>query len=512
MKILSKYACAAILCIMASCGRKNDYRNALPEQAAAVASIDLPRLSTRASFDGKYNSPGLQRMKEILKSGLEGSGQLVDRIFADVSESGIDFSEKIYLFASEENAYMGLLAKVTSSSRLEDVIHSLTKEQLCQPVRDTDGCNWTILGKWLLAYSDDALLVLADNKWSDPSKLVRQASMWLRQEEGQGFVAKSDFQQLQSVQSDIACWLSLQLLPRKFITPLTMGLSASLDLKKTKAIVTLDFEKGRTIINVDPLITDDIVGKLVEKKIQSTGAIEGKYLDVFPSKTTFWMTANLKGKAFYQFLREIPATRKFFDYSNLPITLDFGRIIEAIDGEVSFAITDPMREEYILYADVNQTDFLKVFTDLRPILAKTNEMLFFESQVKDAYGLSVRNGSLINLRPGRKDFWFGVTNGRFYLTNNGKLVSQRVLGLSLRDMKWGTDVPGKRFFAVSSWNGMKAFETLMQKNVLTSVPKPISGLMDYLTIESVDGKHIHCVIEHKNSKQNLVQLLLNLPF
>ena len=465
MKILSKCACAALFFFLVSCGNKNTYWYALPEQSAAVASIDLPRMAARSELDGERGEAALNRMKEMVKSGLEGSGQLVDQIFEDASESGIDFKDKIYLFSSEESAVRGLLAKVRSSRKLEKVIHSFTKEQICQPIRETEGCHWTILGKLLLAYSDDALLVLSDNKWSDPSNLVRQASMWLRQEEGQGFAASKDFQQLQATHSDVACWASLQILPRNLITPFTMGLSAELDLKKIKAVTSLNFETGQIVMDIDPIVTDHIVKELGEKKNLSTDTIKGKYLDFFTVKTNFWTTAHIKGKQFYQFLREIPAVRKFFDYSELPITLDYGRIFEAIDGEVSFAITNPVRNKFIFYADVTQNKFLSLFTELRPMIEKTNGMMYFNECGKDAYCIVARDGSIMNLRPGLKVFWMGVKDGRFYFTNDEDLIDLHVLGLSLRDKKWGKRVTGQHFFAVSDWDSMKSFEMMLQISV-----------------------------------------------
>ena len=510
MKVIKNLACASLLFLLASCGSKTAYWNALPEESAAVATLDMSRLATRAGLDGKQGEVGVARLKDMIKSGLEGSGQLVDRVFADAAESGIDFKEKVYVFSSDENAVLGLLAKVTSSDKLYDVIKMLTKEQLCQPVRETDGCNWTVLGKWLLAYSDNALLVLSDNKWSDPSKLVRQASMWLRQEDGQGFASKGDFQTLQTTEADISVWASLQVLPRKVITPLTMGLSAELDLKKTKALTTINFEQGKTVIDVDPLVTDHIVKELMDKKTQSMSPIKGHHLDLFPTKTTFWMGAHLKGHEFYQFMRDIPAIRKFFDHSDLPVTLDYGRIFDAIDGDVSFTIADNTRGYYILWADVKQTDFLKFFTDLKPVIAKTNGLIMFEERGENDYCLATRDGTVMNLRPGVKIFWLGVKDGRFYLTNNDELINQRILGLSLRNKEWGKRVIGSNFFAVSDWNSLRVFEYFMQKDILKELPKAVPDIMDYVTIESPDGQHVRCVIKQNDKKHNLIQTLFQL--
>ena len=510
MKIFVKYACAALFFLFTSCGNNKEYWHALPQQSAAIASIDFPHLADRAGLNGKNGEYGLQRLKDMVKSGLEGSGQLVDRVFKDATESGIDFNNKLYVFLGEDNAYLGCLAKVSSSSKLENVINSFTKEQICQPIRETDGCNWTVLGKWLLAYSDDALLLLADNKWSDPSKLVRQASMWLRQEESQSFASNTDFPQLQNTQSDITLWTSLQLLPRKVISPLTMGVSAELDLKKIKAITTVNFEAGKTVVDVTPLVTDHIVRQLSDKKMQSMSQIKGNHLDLFPAKTAFWTTANIKGQKFYQFLREIPSIQKFFDYSDLPITLDYSRLFDAIDGDVSFAITDPRHKEFIFYADVKQTEFLNFFTDLRPMIEKTNGMLLLEERGKDAFCFATRNGSVMNLRPGIKIFWFGVKDGRFYFTNNEKLIDQHVLGLSLRNKEWGKHVPGMNYFAVTDWTSLRAFEYLLQKDFLKGVPDIVPSYINDILIESADGQQLRCTIEHKDKKQNLIQLLFQL--
>ena len=509
MKIFKKYACLAFICLLSSCGVEKDYWNALPEQSAAVVAIDLPKLAGRAGLNANDDDKGVRRLKEMVKSGLSGSGQLVDKIFADASASGIDLNQKLYLFSDEGNAILGLLAKVSSSSNLADLMKVLSKEQLCAPVRETEGCKWTVLGKWLVSYSDHALLILADNKWSDPSKLARQASMWLRQEDGQGFAAKSDFQELQSAQADLSAWTSLQLLPRKVLTPFTMGLSAEIDLKKVKAVTTVNFEDGKIVADIRPLITDKIMKGLAERKHNAMGTINGKYLDEFPLSTSLWATANLKGKQFYEFLREVPAIRKFFDHSDLPVTLDYGRIFNAIEGDVFFAVTTPEHAQFILWADVKQTDLLNVFTELRPMIEKSNGMLHFEERGKDAYCLATRDGSVMNLRQGPKIFWLGVKNGRFYLTNDEELIDRRVLGLSLGHKEWGRRVPGQMFCMHTDWKGLISFEYLVQQNMLQSIPKMIPQLTNTMTVESADGRQIRLEVGLNDKKQNLLHMLLN---
>lgn len=508
-KIIQNFLLSIMFVSFAGCDGGNDYTNALPEQAAAIVSLDLPRLAVRAGLEQGKGDAALHRVKQMIKSGLEGSGDWIDRIFSDPSEMGLSLNDKVYVFANDESAVTGILVKVVDSGRLESVIEALQKQQLCTALRETDGCRWTAMGKFLLAFSDDAFLLLADNKWSDPAKLVRQASSWLRQKENQGFAKKPDFQKLQEMTADISAWTSLQLLPRQVLMPLTMGWSAAFDWKQISAFSSICFEDGKVVSDIQLNIEDPLMKEWVEKKDHTLRGVKGTYLDAFPSKTPLWITANMKGQEFYSFLREIPAVRKYFDYSDLPVTLDYGRIFHAIDGDVSLAITDAMRGEFIVQAEVSQTEFLNVFTELRPVIAQTNGMISLVELGDNAYSLATVNGTLLNLRPGPKRFWFGVENGRFYFTNNEELINKRVLGLTLRDLKWGDRVPNKQMFMVAKWEGIRAFESLLQKHLLSSLHGTLSGLMDFMTIESVDGKHIHLEMIQKDLHRNLLYSLIH---
>lgn len=73
--------------------------------------------------------------------------------------------------------------------------------------------------------------------------MLHMASMLLRQTEKDGFTATSDFQQMKNQKGDIVLLSSLDLLPGEYVTPLTMGVSATLDLKNIKALSTISFEK-----------------------------------------------------------------------------------------------------------------------------------------------------------------------------------------------------------------------------------------------------------------------------
>ena len=102
--------------VLNSCS-DSDYINAIPASSTALISIDMPKMAETNHLEEKAG---------ILKSLLH-----VD----DVSDCGIDISEKLYLFeASDGN--LGLCAKVSSESDLEKWLNQLAdKQHLCTKVK-----------------------------------------------------------------------------------------------------------------------------------------------------------------------------------------------------------------------------------------------------------------------------------------------------------------------------------------------------------------------------------------
>ena len=257
--------------IMSACDKGSDYRNAIPSKSAAVVAVDLNSMSEKMGLSGeKVDRPLLDKLENMVKSGLTGSDALIEKIFDDGTESGLGLKDKIYLFAGEQAKMGGLLVKVTDRDKLEELLDVLKKQQLCSSVKEADGCRWAIVGDWLLAYSKSAFILVADNKGSDPESLVRQASMWLRQKDGEGFSASEDFTSIESKDGDIVMWTSLELLPQEAVYPLTMGVSAELKLKDVKALSVVDFQQGKTVVDIETMIADKVMKNILEKKQQVT--------------------------------------------------------------------------------------------------------------------------------------------------------------------------------------------------------------------------------------------------
>lgn len=260
-------------------------------------------------------------------------------------------------------------------------------------------------------------------------------------------------------------------------------------------------------MDVEMMVADKVMKGVLEKKQQVTDKIKGSYLDMFPSNTQFWATANIKGGEFYNFICENPSVRRYFEKSMIP--LDFRSIFSAISGDVALSMSGKDGKDFIAFADVTNDDFLKSFETLKSMAALSGGQVLLRNHGDNGYEFKTVDGSLVGLTPGYLELWIGVNNGKLYVTNKESLIDRRVLGLSLRNRTWGKRVEGQRFFMVSDLTSLdRLLELKKLKGSMASVLAFFGGL-DYLTVESADGSNVHIEIVMKDKNKNPLGALLN---
>lgn len=445
----------AVLLLLPACSGTTDYEKVLPEDAALVAAVDLRSVAAKSGLEGETGKPAVDRLAHLLKSGMEGSDGLIDKIMSDPRESGLSFTDKAYIFAGPRSAFAGVLMRTADHGRLTALLEMLEKQRVCEPLRESDGCTWTVMGKVLVAYNDDAFLAVMNSGGRDPQDMRHTAATWLRQERGESFAATGDFASMRQTEGDVVVFASLALFPERAVRPLAMGLSAELRREDVKALAAVRFEAGKLQADIRSLTTDKVMQEMASRYSEAVLPVAGSYLDAFPANTFGWATARVDGARLYRLLERHPAARRRFEHSAMP--LDFRAIFSAVKGDVSFAVTNPLYGEFIAHADVTDASFLQTIESLKPMIALTGGQMRLTDQGEHAYEFYAADGSALDMRPGPLRVWFGVKNGRLYLTNREDLTDRRVPGLTLRDTEWGKTVEGKRLSA--SLN----FGTLMQE-------------------------------------------------
>ena len=503
IKKLLKTTLVVSLLLLASCSPKTEYTHALPKNASVVVAMELDEMAQKAGLNESGGEKVVMKLKTLLKGGLQGeAAQLADRIIGQPSESGLSFDDKVYLFATPHAEALAVLAKVADEDKMESLLKVLEKESIANPLREESGCRWTQVGGALCAFNNGTFLLLQPSK-GDASGMKGTLLSLMRQEEGEGFASLPEFAKMETEGNDIASVLNLSVIPSEWTTPLRMGLSAEIRLEDIKYFVSGNFEQGKVLVQSESLIQNPKIQGFFDAVDQVMQPIGGKYLDYFEGNTLAWAGGHIEGKELYRILCENPTIRQVLNNPVLPV--DVERIFSSVEGDFAIGWNKLTSNDFLMYADVTNADFLKTFEDLRPLLALTGGQITLDHVGENEYLMSTYYGR----------WWFGVKNNRLYVTNNRSWAEEagRTYGASLGVKPWSKEVKDNRLYASFNFralsNELSMYRSLSllggERN--TALVKLFAAQCDYLNVSMPDGRHGQAELVLKDKNVNLLQWL-----
>lgn len=498
IKKLFKLSLVSVLLALAACSPQTEYTHAIPKNASVVMGMELDEMATKAGLNGATGEKVVAKLKTLVKGGLQGdAAQLAERIIEHPAESGLSFDDKVYLFATPHTEAIAVLAKVTDEGKVETLLEALEKESLATPLREESGCRWTQMGGALCAFNNGTFLLLQPSR-GDAAGMKGTLLSLMRQEQGEGFSALPEFAKVKAEGNDMASVINLSAVPYEWTTPLRMGLSSNLRLEDIKYFVAANFEQGRVVVNSESLIQNPMVLSFFDAMDKVMQPIGGKYLDFYPGNTLLWAGGNIQGKTLYQMLCQNPTIKQALDNPLLPVDVEY--IFSSIEGDFSIGFDN---QNYLLYADVTNSGFLKTFEDLRPLLALTGGQITLDNVGKDEYLMRTYYGN----------FWFGVKNNRLYVTNNGTWAEEagRTYGASLAVKPWASEVKDNRLLASLNMAEMANMRITLTGNAsVDGAIQLVKSQCNYLNASMTDWRHGKAELVLKDKDMNLLQWLVGI--
>lgn len=488
----------AALLLLAACSPQTEYTHAIPKNASVVMGMELDEMATKAGLNGATGEKVVAKLKTLVKGGLQGdAAQLAERIIEHPAESGLSFDDKVYLFATPHTEAIAVLAKVTDEGKVETLLEAFEKESLATPLREESGCRWTQMGGALCAFNNGTFLLLQPSR-GDAAGMKGTLLSLMRQEQGEGFSALPEFAKVKAEGNDMASVINLSAVPYEWTTPLRMGLSSNLRLEDIKYFIAANFEQGRVVVNSESLIQNPMVLSFFDAMDKVMQPIGGKYLDFYPGNTLLWAGGNIQGKTLYQMLCQNPTIKQVLDNPLLPVDVEY--IFSSIEGDFSIGFDN---QNYLLYADVTNSGFLKTFEDLRPLLALTGGQITLDNVGKDEYLMRTYYGN----------FWFGVKNNRLYVTNNGTWAEEagRTYGASLAVKPWASEVKDNRLLASLNMAEMANMRITLTGNAsVDGAIRLLKSQCNYLNASMTDWRHGKAELVLKDKDMNLLQWLVGI--
>lgn len=501
-KIFNNLLLIGIL-FLASCSPKTEYTHALPKNASIVVSMELDQMANKAGLNGSEGEKVVKKLKTLMKGGLQGdAAQLAERIIDQPSESGLSFDDKVYLFATPHAEALAILAKVTDEGKLETLMNVLQKESIATPLREESGCRWTQVGGALCAFNNGTFLLLQPSK-GDASGMKGTLLSLMRQKEGEGFASLPEFTKIEAPGNDIASVVNLSAVPYELTTPLRMGLSADIRLEDIKYFVSANFEPGKVVMNSESLISNPKILGFFDTMDKVIQPIQGKYLDYYQGNTLLWASGRIDGKELYRMLCQNPTIKQMLDNPLLPVDVEY--IFSSIQGDFAMGRSTLYTNNYLLYADVTNSDFLKTFEDLRPMLALTGGQIVLDNVGTDEYVMRTYEGN----------YYFGVKDNRLYVTNNRSFAEEagRTYGASMGVKPWSAEVKQNRLYASVNLSAIaKAYRSYSftgNKQVDTFLMLLINQC-NYLNASMPDWRQGKAELVLNDKDQNLLKLLVSM--
>ena len=501
-KIFNNLLLIGIL-FLASCSPKTEYTHVLPKNASIVVGMELDQMANKAGLNGSEGEKVVKKLKTLMKGGLQGdAAQLAERIIDQPSESGLSFDDKVYLFATPHAEALAILAKVTDEGKLETLMNVLQKESIATPLREESGCRWTQVGGALCAFNNGTFLLLQPSK-GDASGMKGTLLSLMRQKEGEGFASLPEFTKIEAPGNDIASVVNLSAVPYELTTPLRMGLSADIRLEDIKYFVSANFEPGKVVMNSESLISNPKILGFFDTMDKVIQPIQGKYLDYYQGNTLLWASGRIDGKELYRMLCQNPTIKQMLDNPFLPVDVEY--IFSSIQGDFAVGRSTLYTDNYLLYADVTNSDFLKTFEDLRPMLALTGGQIVLDNVGTDEYVMRTYEGN----------YYFGVKNNRLYVTNNRSFAEEagRTYGASMGVKPWSAEVKQNRLYASVNLSAIaKAYRSYSftgNKQVDTFLMLLINQC-NYLNASMPDWRQGKAELVLNDKDQNLLKLLVSM--
>lgn len=501
-KILKSILFIGIL-FLASCSPKTEYTHALPKNASIVVGMELDQMANKAGLNGSEGEKVVKKLKTLMKGGLQGdAAQLAERIIDQPSESGLSFDDKVYLFATPHAEALAILAKVTDEGKLETLMNVLQKESIATPLREESGCRWTQVGGALCAFNNGTFLLLQPSK-GDASGMKGTLLSLMRQKEGEGFASLPEFTKIEAPGNDIASVVNLSAVPYELTTPLRMGLSADIRLEDIKYFVSANFEPGKVVMNSESLISNPKILGFFDTMDKVIQPIQGKYLDYYQGNTLLWASGRIDGKELYRMLCQNPTIKQMLDNPLLPVDVEY--IFSSIQGDFAMGRSTLYTDNYLLYADVTNSDFLKTFEDLRPMLALTGGQIVLDNVGTDEYVMRTYEGN----------YYFGVKDNRLYVTNNRSFAEEagRTYGASMGVKPWSAEVKQNRLYASVNLSAIakayRSYNFTGNKQVDTFLMLLINQC-NYLNASIPDWRQGKAELVLNDKDQNLLKLLVSM--
>ncbi len=387
---------AAVLCLwtLYSC-RKPDvsepYYTVIPADCRGVCAVNVNRLIEKGEIAESLQERllGALRLPEVLKK---------------ADESGIDFSEYVFVVADNIGDNGALVARVKDAARLRNIFACAEKEGMCTPLVSRGKYNETIISGEVVCRFDSEVLFCT---MSCNPEQAREYALRISERKGESIAADPCFRKMLEGKNDIELLFPMTNLPESVKSSvMTYTTVPDVDVDRMSVYGSLNFEKGRWCLQYTLLSADPAVMQALSEQGCCPGKVTERFQNCYPASTLLCALYNCQGDRASKLLENIGFWR------NAPMidAAAVRKVLASLDGDMAYGITGLSlmgMPNILVYAQVKDAYPADLLADVLKKNLKSVGVLKEIGKHRYEFGIQVM------------DFYFGVKDGNlFYLTND----------------------------------------------------------------------------------------------
>lgn len=435
-----------------ACNKETEQTKVIPADVDYVASFDCEAILTQIGAHSSFTGTHPNHLLDLSSSNQNNSlNFIVTNIVSQSSETGIDWSEKMFSFRPSGSSLVTLLLPIKDAIQFKKFLLELANmNKFSGAITEAPLFSWVSISNLHIAFTDKVCFVILNDLLQSEDELNAKVSNWLTLEREQSFVSTQYYSQLIHLDGEIGIYSLLNHLPENLSLLASLVSSEDADLSSLRYLANISLEAGKIVAEGQLLFEDTNLRDSFSQIEKSCTTLNGKSLAYLPKQTPLWFAIGLDGDQLFEQLSEHPSYKHQMNNSVLP--LDFESLIRSVDGDVSVSYPNG------LFIDVKNDELLKVFVhgiqtmgrfiglDLEQVDNKQYQL------VDDNHRIAKWLGMDIDLNMGMIDQSFYVQTtqvGEKLLTKDQSLVSA----------PWAREVNGnKLFLALNIQESIKLFD------------------------------------------------------
>lgn len=532
--------------IFSSCSKYPDNLQIVPKDATAVMVIDMQNLYLKGNLDKITELKMYKAFQKEVKNENKKVSKILEKIFKDPKETGIDFSKELIGFYSNqtsEERYFAITASISSAENFEQILDDLINDlELDIDIEKEDEYKYMLSENSeysqnpIIAWNDDKLLILypayyADKAEEKDENLLAYAEDLMSLKEADAITELKDFQEFYAENEDFNIWLSSNMLSDILSDRESKLLNSKLDFDLDDNFIHthLGFSDGEIAMNVKLSYNDEMKAYLMTDKIWKDN-LDSDLLSLLPEEKYIVASFAFNPEQYLEVLEKSDDWAMLADMFEKNAGFSLKDAFSSFSGDMLYSISDVKTKtiEYNsqTYGEKDGTfqyyDTVKVREQIMPIMtfcAKMNDDKIFKETMELIPEKKLQKKSkYYELDLGGITVYIGNANNILTITNGEKIIKKSLDGgfgsNSLKNSDISSDITDSYYYTYVNLNYeeySKDLQAEIEKNMNDSEYKifqELSSIYSSISVEATSANSYKMTLKLKTDDENSLSTII----